>query len=105
MIVEIWKKALIDINPDDLRSLAAAARERLGMVEDAPVNMYDLVVQAALRGQVQLPTTGWNVEDAWDDPLTPDEIDALAGAPPPASLKSYARRNAPKARKTAAGDE
>lgn len=100
MIVEIWKKDLIDLDPDQLKALALGARERLGMVEDAPVSMYDMVVQAGLNGWVKLPETDWNVEDVWDDPLTQDEIDALAGAPPPASLKSYARRN----QETAVGD-
>ena len=65
----------IEIDESPLMLYADSVRERFSMKKSAKINMTDILRQAELDGDVELPD-GWSLED-FDDDLSLAEIKEL----------------------------
>lgn len=77
--MDLRLKVFIDVEIDEtkLKAYADGVRKRFEMDADDPINMCDILNQASIEGDVDLPPETWMLED-WDDDLTPDDITELA---------------------------
>jgi hypothetical protein len=78
MELTIRVSKVIEIDESKLQEYAASVRSRFAIETDAPVNMIDLLYQAQLDGDIDLPKE-FDLEDYSED-LSPEEIADLASA-------------------------
>lgn len=67
----------IEIDQTRLETYANEAKSRFDLPKDSSINMVDIVYQAGLDGDIDLPEA-WELDNnEWEDDLTPDDITDL----------------------------
>jgi len=76
--ITVRKTTEIEIDETKLETYADEARSRFAMEADSPINMVDLLIQAKIDGDIDLPDfEDWDLAD-YDDDLSPEEIAELS---------------------------
>jgi hypothetical protein len=74
LTIRVAKK--IEIDETKLKTYAEKARSRFALDDSQPINMIDLLYQAQIDGDIDLPKD-FDLED-YDEDLSPEEIADLA---------------------------